>query len=331
MLHQGSDHTVSRRDALLRGAGAMAVFAGVLPAAVSPAAALPSADEAGESGGGGHPSDQATGTTGADAAGAGATGASGVEGGGPGTNAIAASGSGPASAGPRGGGPGDGGPGDGRADGVWLPESVAGVAIPDSRLARAAATLAHGASPQPLFNHVMRSYLFAALLFDQRDVRYDRELAFVGCALHDLGLVDAYMSPDERFEVDGADAARRFLDEWHVPRRRSDVVWDAIALHTMSGIAVRKSPEIAMVSLGAGMDAGGANLDQLSPTAVDAVLAAFPRLGFKQASIQTIVSLCEKKPFAQLLHPFAEVGRRHVPDFPVPTVADLILAAPFPE
>jgi hypothetical protein len=215
--------------------------------------------------------------------------------------------------------------------GVTLPRSVAGVPIPDSRLARAAATLAHTASPAHLFQHVMRTYVFACLLFDQRGTTYDRELVFVGCALHDLGLVEDYMSPAERFEVDGADAAQRFLERWHVPRRRVELVWDAIALHGMPGIATRKAPEIAMVCLGAAMDATGLNLDQLPPTAIDSVLDAFPRSGFKQAAIETILSLCRDKPAAQMMHAFAEVGRRHLPDFTVPTVEDLILAAPFAE
>lgn len=215
--------------------------------------------------------------------------------------------------------------------GVTLPSSVAGVPIPNSRLTRAAATLAHTASPAHLYNHVIRTYLFAALLFDRRGTTYDRELVFVGCALHDLGLLEPYMSPTERFEIDGADAARRFMEQWHVPPRRAELVWDAIALHTNSSIAARKAPEIAMVSLGAAMDAAGSNLDQIPPTALDAVLDTFPRLGFKQASLQTILSLCEKKPFAQLMHPFAEVGRRHLTGFPVPTVEDLMLAAPFAE
>jgi hypothetical protein len=283
MPDQRSEHDLSRRDALRKGAGVVAAFAGVtLPASREPGGRRPCPPE---------------GPTGTTSAGAGAR-------------------SGADRCGPA---------------GVMLPASVAGVAIPDSRLARAAATLAHTASPQHLYNHVMRTYVFAALLFDQRGARYDRELAFVGCALHDLGLLDAYMSPNERFEIDGADAARRFMDEWHVAASRAEVVWDAIALHTSSGIAVRKAPEIAMVSLGASMDAAGLNLDQIPPTAVEDVLTAFPRLGFKQAAIQTIISLCQRKPLAQLLHPFAEVGRRHIPDFAVPTIEDLMLAAPFTE
>ncbi len=139
------------------------------------------------------------------------------------------------------------------------------------------------------------------------------------------------MSPGERFELDGADAAMDFMQAHGVPQARAEVVWDAIALHTSAAIAERKAPEIAMVALGASMDAAGRNLDQLAAADVESVLDAFPRLGFKQAAIQTMTSLCEKKPLAQVLHPFAEVGRRHIPNFVSPTVEDLMLAAPFSE
>jgi hypothetical protein len=86
-----------------------------------------------------------------------------------------------------------------------------------------------------------------------------------------------------------------------------------------------------MVSLGAVMDAAGASLDQLPPEAIGAVLEVFPRLGFKAAAVQTMIALCEKKPDAQLLHPFADVGRRHLEGFMSPTIEDLILGSAFSE
>jgi hypothetical protein len=212
-----------------------------------------------------------------------------------------------------------------------LPAPVAGVEFPDTALTRAAAELAFGASPQVLYNHCMRTYVFAALHFRGLGKTFDAELAFVGCVLHDLGLVDAFMSPAERFELDGADAAMKLMTELATPPDRAERVWDAIALHTSVSIASRKAPEIAMVSLGAVMDAAGLNLNVLASADVDAVLAAFPRLGFKQAAVETMIHLCEKKPLGQLLHPFADVGRRHLPGFTSPTIEDLMLAAPFSE
>ncbi|MBM7171459.1 HD domain-containing protein [Streptomyces sp. G44] len=212
-----------------------------------------------------------------------------------------------------------------------LPTAVAGVRIPDSELARSAAAFAKRVSSETLFHHVMRSYLYGALLFDRGGVRYDRELAFVAAVLHDLGLVPAYQSPDKPFEVDGADAARTFLRERRVPAGRAEVVWDAIALHTNVAVAGRKRPEVGIVSVGSGLDFTGNGLQQLPSDALADILAAFPRAGFKQEALDNILALCRTKPMSVLMHPFAEVGRRHLPDFRVPTVEDLLLAAPFEE
>jgi ketosteroid isomerase-like protein len=88
----------------------------------------------------------------------------------------------------------------------------------------------------------------------------DEETAFCGAALHDLGLVPPYRR-DNRFEVDGADAAREFCSKHQVPPERTDPIWEAIALHPSAGIATRLEAEIALVHLGAGLELFG-----LTPT-----------------------------------------------------------------
>ncbi|MEU7040857.1 HD domain-containing protein [Streptomyces varsoviensis] len=212
-----------------------------------------------------------------------------------------------------------------------LPAKVAGIRVPDTDLARRTAAFVRSASSATLYNHVMRTYLFSAAIFDRRGVRYDRELAFVAAALHDLGLVKEYQTPAERFEVDGADAAQRFLRAQRVPADRIEIVWDAIALHTTVGIATRKRPEIAMVSVGSGLDFTGDDLQQIPSDMLAEILRDYPREGFKREAVDNVLSLCRTKPMSVVMHPFAEVGRRHIPDFKVPTVEDLLLAAPFDE
>ncbi|MFC5660914.1 HD domain-containing protein, partial [Streptomyces nogalater] len=212
-----------------------------------------------------------------------------------------------------------------------LPATVAGVRIPDTEVARHTVAFARDVSSPSLFHHVLRSYVFGALVFDRQGARYDRELAFVATVLHDLGLVEAFQTPSERFEVDGADAARRFLHRLRVPAGRVDVVWDAIALHTSAGIAARKRPEIALVSVGSALDFTGNGLDRIPADVLAEVLGNFPRLEFKKVALDTVLSLCRTKPMGELMHPFAEVGRRHIPGFPVPTVEDLLMNAPFTE
>lgn len=210
-----------------------------------------------------------------------------------------------------------------------LPGMVAGVRIPDSALAVAAADLVRTVSTPTLYNHCVRTFLFAALAFKKSGTKFDEELVFVGSILHDLGLVDSYMTDTERFEVDGADAAVAFLRQWNLPQAQLDTIWDAIALHTSIGIVSRKLPDIAAVSLGSGMDMGGVGIDQLTQADIDEVLHHFPRLGFKLEAIQTVLHICEKKPFSTLMTAFAEVGRRHNPLFLVPTLEDIFLLAPF--
>ena len=210
-----------------------------------------------------------------------------------------------------------------------LPKMVAGVRIPDSAVAVAATDLVRTVSSPTLYNHCVRTYLFAAIALKKGAAQFDEELVFIASILHDLGLVDEYMTDTERFEVDGADAAVAFLRQWNLPQDQLDTIWDAIALHTSIGIVSRKRPDVAAVSLGSGMDMGGVGIDQLTQTEIDEVLRQFPRLGFKLEAIRTVLHVCEKKPFSTLMTAFAEVGRRHNPLFLVPTLEDIFLFAPF--
>src|SRR5215831_18091671 len=73
-----------------------------------------------------------------------------------------------------------------------LPGEVAGVQLPRSPRARAAAAFARERCPQFLFNHSMRTYLFGALALGRERRAYRAEDAFIAAALHDLGLLSAF-------------------------------------------------------------------------------------------------------------------------------------------
>ena len=89
--------------------------------------------------------------------------------------------------------------------------TIAGIRIPDSTMARAATELVRDTEPDLLYNHSRRVFLFGALTGERRQLAYDAELLYIGAMFHDMGLIDAYSSPHDRFEVDGANAARDFL------------------------------------------------------------------------------------------------------------------------
>jgi hypothetical protein len=82
------------------------------------------------------------------------------------------------------------------------------LAIPDSPLAKEATEILRQYSTDLLYNHSVRVYLFAAEQGRERKLRFDPELLYVAAAFHDFGLLKNFSSPDERFEVDSANAAR---------------------------------------------------------------------------------------------------------------------------
>src|SRR5258705_4806546 len=86
---------------------------------------------------------------------------------------------------------------------------LAGVEVPDTPIVAKAMELAERHCDPYLFNHSMRSWLFAVVLAKQRGAAYDPEVLAVSIVLHDIGLTDAFNGA-RRFEVEGADAARAF-------------------------------------------------------------------------------------------------------------------------
>ena len=80
---------------------------------------------------------------------------------------------------------------------------LAGVALPDSPLITAAIEYAHRLSEPYLFNHAMRSWLFAEAIGRTKGIDYDREVVAIGTILHDIGLTAGVSGPN-RFEVNGS-------------------------------------------------------------------------------------------------------------------------------
>jgi hypothetical protein len=205
------------------------------------------------------------------------------------------------------------------------PVTIGGIIAPDSDLARKAASLAEQAHPKVLLNHVHRTLWFAEFLGRKREMKYDRELVYIASLLHDLGL-SASHAADKRFEVDGADAASRFLLENNYPKSKADIVWDAIAPHAL---ADRKQPEVALVHYGAYVDVMGLRIGEITPSLIDDTLALYPRIGMKAAFTEALAEVAKKKPHTAIGTGLADIGRRLVHGLEIPNVCDIIHAAPF--
>jgi hypothetical protein len=167
-------------------------------------------------------------------------------------------------------------------------ETIAGIRIPDSAMARNATQLVRDTETDLLFHHSRRVFLFGALAGQRKELAYDPELLYIGAMFHDMGLQAPYSTATNRFEVDGANAARSFLAGYGIHEADIDLVWDAIALHTTPGIPQFKKPVVALVTAGVEMDVLGLAYDEFTEEQRIAVVRAQPReANFKEAIIET--------------------------------------------
>ena len=152
---------------------------------------------------------------------------------------------------------------------------IAGVTVPDSPLITGVIEYARRLSEPYLFNHAMRSWLFAETIGRIKGIDYDHEVVAIGTILHDIGLT-AGVSGSNRFEVNGADAALAFIKGEGLSDRRAQLIWDLVALNSTPSLALHKEPEVAVGTMGIGLDYGGFGIEALPAGDVERILGAFP-------------------------------------------------------
>lgn len=203
---------------------------------------------------------------------------------------------------------------------------------PDTKLAREVTEIVRDTESELLFNHSSRVYLFGALAGKHRGLKFDPELLYVGAMFHDMGLTHAHSSPGERFEVDGANAARDFLRRHGISQVDIDTVWTAIALHTTPGIPRHMHPVVALVTAGVEMDVLGLSYDEYSDAERGAVVAAFPRSAhFKEEIIQAFYNGIKQKPETTFGNVKADVLADKDPHFQRGNFCSVIRMSHWPE
>ena len=214
-------------------------------------------------------------------------------------------------------------------DAARLPPLVAGIRLVDSKIARRAVELAHLSYPPYLFNHAIRTFLLGSLAGRARTQRFDEEILFLACILHDLGLTERFQG-DLPFEIQGAEAAKHFLEKSAYKPAGVETVWDGIAMHA-SAIGQFKRPEIALVGEGAGIDVLGPDFSRIKKTDVAEVVKAFPRMGFKVAFVQTCGEGVRSHAQSSSRSFMRDIGERYVQNFHPHNFCDLLAQSPFSE
>lgn len=207
-------------------------------------------------------------------------------------------------------------------------KQIGGISVPDTRLAKEATAIAKAALPAEIFNHSLRTFLFAELIAKVKKIDHDAEIVYVASILHDTGMSPKYMSARRPFEVDGANVARKLLAKHGVADVRADLAWDAVALHDNGGIASQKQAEVMLVNAGVGADFGG-YLELMSRPQIIRVLKAAPRDRFIDVFINASAVVAKRKPDS-CAHSFvADVGYRKVPGFQLANFCDEVKEDPF--
>jgi hypothetical protein len=148
---------------------------------------------------------------------------------------------------------------------------------------------------------------------------------------HDLGLNEEFRTSSRRFEVESANAARRFLQGHGVPEDSVRRVWTAIALHTTPGVPEFLEPEVALVTAGVEYDVLGIGYHDVSDADRAEVTALHPRPDFKRSILQAFTDGNARKPETTFGNVNADVLERFVPGFKRANFVDIIEHSDWPE
>ncbi|WP_308259572.1 HD domain-containing protein [Pseudonocardia sp. H11422] len=208
---------------------------------------------------------------------------------------------------------------------------IADIEIPDTKLVAEATELVRDAASPLIFHHSRRVYLFGALRGREQRLAFDPELLYVGAMFHDLGLTEKYRRTDPRFEIDGADEARKFLLGHGISEEAATRAWTGIALHTIPEIPLHMAPEVALVTRGVELDVLGIGYHAITDEQRAAVTEAHPRPDFKRQILEAFTEGIKDRPETTFGNVKADVLEHFVPGFQRGDFVEVIRGSDWPE
>lgn len=207
---------------------------------------------------------------------------------------------------------------------------LAGVSVPGTPIAIRAIEYARRTYEPYLYNHVVRSWLFATRLGQLQNLEYDAEVVAVGTLLHDVTLNEHFAGP-RRFEVEAADIAVTFAKDGGLDGRRVQLIWDSVALNSTPSIGLYKEPEVALCTAGICLDVIGWQHDRIPAGEMKRIIADFPRLGMKRRMTQCFCHIAQAKPELTYDNFVRDFGERFVVGYKAPSTVDSVASSPFAE
>src|SRR5262245_33604695 len=207
---------------------------------------------------------------------------------------------------------------------------LAGIQVPATPVVHQAMEYARQTCALPIFNHVVRSWLFAARIGQLQGIEHDAEVVAVGTLLHDITLNERFAGP-RRFEVEGADLARTFARDVGFDKRRAQLIWDSVALNSTPSIGLYKEPEVALCTAGICLDVVGLRYDAIPSDETRKIVGTFPRLGMKSRMTRCFCCIARSHPETTYDNFCRDFGERFVTGYRAPSSVDLLVHAPFDE
>ena len=207
---------------------------------------------------------------------------------------------------------------------------LAGVSVPQTQLVDQALDYARRECEPYLFNHVVRSWLFAVRIGQLRKIDHDAEVVALGTLLHDITLNERFDGP-RRFEVEGADLARVFARQGGLDERRAQLIWDSVALNSTPSIGLYKEAEVALCTAGICLDVVGLQYELIPAREIAKLVEEFPPLGMKRRMTRCFCHIAEARPETSYDNFVRDFGERYIHGYRAPSSVDLVSNAPFDE
>ncbi|MFG2196053.1 HD domain-containing protein [Streptomyces sp. NPDC048639] len=189
---------------------------------------------------------------------------------------------------------------------------VAGVKAPGGRAVEAARLVCAEYADEALYHHSLRSYFFGAAWAQARGLDFDRELVFVSAMLHDLALTPPFDSHTLPFEEAGGHLARVFTAGLGWPGERRDRAAELIVLHMRDDVAPEADLESRLLQVGTSADVSGRGLDAFDASFAQALVAAYPRLGFAESFVSLFRDQADRKPGCAAARLMADGGASRI-------------------
>jgi hypothetical protein len=178
-----------------------------------------------------------------------------------------------------------------------LPSSIAGLPVPQDTISAETWGWAQSTLPRYLLRHSVRSYCWGAEIAAWEGRTFDAQILWSAALFHDVGLTRIPRNT-MCFEVEGAEIARRFLEDHGMSAAGADRAAIAIILHMQPGVTPDDGIEALLLDRATAVDVRGAEFEVIERVRAS-VVRKYPRGPFDRHFLRAIQREAAARPTCQ--------------------------------